>query len=324
MITKRRLISLACTGGLAVIFPDAIRIAAAESASRMLVGFGAGGAIDVIARMLVEGMKDYAPSFIVDNRPGAGGRLALGALKSSPADGTAMILTPASSVAVFPHVYKSPGYDAFKDFAPVSLVAIVPNILIATRTLPVSSVKELIALAKRRPNELHYGSAGIGGSVHLAAELFRSMTSVQLVHVPYKGGGPALIDLIGGQIEILFPDALAGSPHIRAGKVKPLAVTSNKRLPSLPQLPTIAESGVAGYDSVGWYGIVAPVRTSAQIVEALSASISIALRSPDVKEKLSAQAAEPVGGTPSEFKAHIASEASKWAKVIKAAGIRAE
>jgi len=291
---------------------------------RMIVPFPPGGANDILGRILAQKLAEsLGQSFIVDNRAGASGIIGTEIVARADPDGYTVLMTP-NTLAIQPSLYEKLPFDAFKDFAPVSLVAIVPNILIATRTLPVSSVKELIALAKRRPNELHYGSAGIGGSVHLAAELFRSMTSAQLVHVPYKGGGPALIDLIGGQIEILFPDALAGSPHIRAGKVKPLAVTSNKRLPSLPQLPTIAESGVAGYDSVGWYGIVAPVRTSAQIVEALSASISIALRSPDVKEKLSAQAAEPVGGTPSEFKAHIASEASKWAKVIKAAGIRAE
>lgn len=291
---------------------------------RVVVPFPPGGANDILARILAQKLTDsLGQNFIVDNRAGASGIIGTELVARADPDGYTVLMTP-NTIAIQPSLYEKLPFDASRDLTPVSLVAIVPNILIVTRTLPVSSVKELIALGKRRPGELHYGSAGIGGSVHLAAELFKSMAGVQMVHVPYKGGGPALVDLIGGQIEILFPDALAGSPHIKAGKVKAIAATSSKRLSSYPQLPTIAESGVAGYDSVGWYGIVVPAKTPAAVVQALSSSIATVLRASDVKEKLSAQAAEPVGGTPAEFAAHIASESAKWAKVIKAAGIRAE
>lgn len=293
-------------------------------AVRLIVPFPPGGANDILARIIAQKLTEaLGETFVVDNRAGASGIIGTELVAKANPDGYTILMTP-NTIAIQPSLYEKLPFDAARDFVPVSLVAVIPNILIVTRTLPVSSARELIALGKRRPGELHYGSAGIGGSVHLAAELFKSMAGLDMVHVPYKGGGPALIDVIGGQIEILFPDALAGSPHIKAGKVKPLAVTSSKRLASLPQLPTIAESGVPGYDSVGWYGVVAPAATPPQIVQSLSVAIGNALRSPDVREKLSAQAAEPVGGTPAAFGTHIAAEAKKWAKVIKAAGIRAD
>ena len=291
---------------------------------RIVVPFPPGGANDILARIVGQKLTEVlGQNFIVDNRAGASGIIGTELVARADPDGYTILMTP-NTIAIQPSLYEKLPFDAFKDLIPVSLVAIIPNVLVVTKTLPVSSVKELIALGKRRPNELHYGSAGIGGSVHLSAELFKSMTGLQLVHVPYKGGGPALVDLIGGQIEILFPDALAGSPHIKAAKVHALAVTSEKRLSSLPQLPTIAESGVPGYDAVGWYGVVAPAAVPPNIVQILSSAISNALRSPDVKQKLSAQAAEPVGGSSVAFKNHIAAEAKKWSKVIKTAGIHAE
>ncbi len=291
---------------------------------RLIVPFPPGGANDILARILGQKLTEtLGENVLIDNRAGASGIIGTEIVAKSAPDGYTLLMTP-NTIAIQPSLYAKLPFDAAKDFAPVSLVALVPNILIVTKTLPVSSVKELVALAKRNPGQIHFGSAGIGGSVHLAGELFKSMAKVDIVHVPYKGGGPALIDLIGGQIEMLFPDALASAPYLKTGKVKPLAVTSSKRLTALPALPTIAESGVPGYDSVGWYGVLTPTNTPPQIVQALSTAIANALRSPDVKAKLSAQAAEPVGGTPAEFGSHIASEAKKWAKVIKDAGIHAE
>jgi len=291
---------------------------------RLVVPFPPGGANDILARILAQKLSEtLGENIIVDNRAGASGIIGTEAVARAAPDGYTILMTP-NTIAIQPSLYEKLPFDAARDLTPVSLVAIVPNILIVTRSLPVSSVKELIALAKRKPGEIHFGSAGIGGSVHLAAELFKSMAGIDIVHVPYKGGGPALIDLIGGQIQMLFPDALASSPYIKSGKVKPLAVTSIKRLPALPELPTIAESGVPGYDSVGWYGVVAPANTPAQIVQSLNAAIANALRTPEIKAKLSAQAAEPVGGTQAEFATHIAAEARKWARVIKSAGIKAE
>ena len=291
---------------------------------RLIVPFPPGGANDILARILGQKLTEtLGENVLVDNRAGASGIIGTELVAKAAPDGYTLLMTP-NTIAIQPSLYEKMPFDAVKDFAPISLVALVPNILIVTKTLPVSSVRELIALARRNPGQVHFGSAGIGGSVHLAGELFKSMAKIDIVHVPYKGGGPALIDLIGGQIEMLFPDALASSPYLKSGRVKPLAVTSGKRLSALPELPTIAESGVPGYDSVGWYGVLAPAGTSPQIVQSLSTAIGNALRSQDVKAKLSAQAAEPVGGTPAEFGAHIASEAKKWAKVIKDAGIRAE
>lgn len=291
---------------------------------RLIVPFPPGGANDILARILGQKLSEtLGENVIVDNRAGASGIIGTELVAKAVPDGYTLLMTP-NTIAIQPSLYEKLPFDAAKDFAPVSLVALVPNILIVTKTLPVSSVKELIALARRNPGQIHFGSAGIGGSVHLAGELFKSMAKVDIVHVPYKGGGPALVDLIGGQIEMLFPDALASSPYLKTGRVKPLAVTSGKRLAALSELPTIAESGVPGYDSVGWYGVLAPANTAPQIVQSLSTAIANALRSQDVKAKLSAQAAEPVGGTPAEFGSHIASEARKWAKVIKDAGIRAE
>ena len=290
---------------------------------RLIVPFPPGGANDILARILGQKLTEtLGENVLVDNRAGASGIIGTELVAKAVPDGYTILMTP-NTIAIQPSLYEKLPFDAAKDLVPVSLVAIVPNILITTRTLPVTSVKELIALAKRNPGQVHFGSAGIGGSVHLAGELFKAMAKVDIVHVPYKGGGPALIDLIGGQIEMLFPDALASSPHLKTGKVKPLGVTSSKRLPALPDLPAIAES-VPGYDSVGWYGVMAPANTPPQIVQGLSTAIANALRSQDVKAKLSAQAADPVGGTPAEFGTHIASEAKKWAKVIKEAGIKAE
>jgi len=291
---------------------------------RLIVPFPPGGANDILARILGQKLTEtLGENVLIDNRAGASGIIGTELVGKAPADGYTLLMTP-NTIAIQPSLYEKLPFDAAKDFAPVSLVALVPNILIVTKTLPVSSVKELIALARRNPGQVHFGSAGIGGSVHLAGELFKSMAKIDIVHVPYKGGGPALIDLIGGQIEMLFPDALASSPHLKSGKVKPLAVTSAKRLAALSALPTIAESGVPGYDSVGWYGVLAPAKVSPQIVQSLSTAIANALRSQDVQAKLSAQAAEPIGSTPAEFGSHIASEAKKWAKVIKDAGIKAE
>ena len=291
---------------------------------RIIVPFPPGGANDILARILGQKLGDtLGQNFIVDNRAGASGIIGTELVAKAVPDGYTVLMTP-NTIAIQPSLYEKLPFDAAKDLTPVSLVALIPNILIVTKSLPVSSVKEIIGLAKRHPGQVHFGSAGIGGSVHLAAELFKAMARVDILHVPYKGGGPALIDLIGGQIQMLFPDALAASAHLKSGRVKPLAVTSSQRVAALPELPTIAEAGVPGYESVGWYGVVAPANTPAQVVQSLSDAIGNALRAPDVKTKLSAQAAEPIGGTPADFGTHIATEAKKWAKVIKAAGIRAD
>lgn len=291
---------------------------------RFVVPFPPGGANDILARILSQKLSEQlGQQFAVDNRAGASGIVGTELVARATPDGYTILMMPAA-FTVQPSLYSKLPYDPLRDFIPVSLVAAIPNILLVNPNVPATSVKELIALAKAKPGQLNFAGAGVGGSVHLAGELFKSMAGINIVHVPYKGGGPALIDLVGGHVHMMFPDALAGLPHVRGGKVKALGVTSSKRIAALPAVPTIAEAALPGYDSAGWYGVQAPAGTPLQIVNTLSAQIAKALRSPDVSEKLSAQAAEPIGNTPKEFAAYIKSEMQKWAKVVKAAGIKAE
>ena len=271
MITKRRLISLACTGGLAAIFPDAIRTAAAEPASRMLVGFGAGGAIDVIARMLVEGMKDYAPSFIVDNRPGAGGRLALGVLKSSPADGTAMILAPASNFAVFPHVYKTLGYDAFRDFVPVTTVCSFPFLITVGPMVPadVRTLADFVKWCAANPKQASYGTAAAGSMLHFTGVTLARTGGFEFVHLPYGGPG-GIQDLIGGRIAATIYPIGTALPHVQSGAIRALATTGAQRSPRLVDVPTVREAGYPALEANEWFGVFVPANTPAATVSRLN------------------------------------------------------
>jgi tripartite-type tricarboxylate transporter receptor subunit TctC len=218
-------------------------------------------------------------------------------------------------------VYSKLRYDPSKDFAPITLVAIVPNILVVNNGLPVKDVKELIAYAKANPGKLNYGSPGAGSTAHLSMELFKSMTGTNLVHVPYKGSAGVMNDLIGGQIVVTMDNMPPYLPQVKAGKIRALAVTPAKRSPAMPDLPTVAEAGVRGYDSGAWFGLLAPARTPKEVIAKLSAETLRIIQLPDVKARLSELGAEPVGGTPDQFAAHIKSEIAKWAKVIKDANV---
>ena len=291
---------------------------------RLIVPFPPGGANDILARILGQKLSEtLGENVIVDNRAGASGIIGTELVAKAVPDGYTLLMTP-NTIAIQPSLYEKLPFDAAKDFAPVSLVALVSNILIVTKTLPVSSVKELIALARRNPGQIHFGSAGIGGSVHLAGELFKSMAKVDIVHVPYKGGGPALVDLIGGQIEMLFPDALASSPYLKTGRVKPLAVTSGKRLAALSELPTIAESGFPGFEADTPQIILVPAATPKAIVARLNADIVRILNMPEIKERLVGIGFVTVASTPEETARRIQNDVAKWTRVIKLAGIQAE
>jgi tripartite-type tricarboxylate transporter receptor subunit TctC len=215
-------------------------------------------------------------------------------------------------------------FDPVKDFAPITLVSRSPNILVVHPSLPVKSVAELIALAKRRPGQIAYASAGIGTSPQMSVELLKSLAGIDMLHIPYKGSTPGVVDLLAGQVSVMTPNVLTALPHIKAGRLRALAVTSGKRSDALPDVPTLAEAGVPGYDSTQWYGVLAPAGTPRPIVTRLHGEIVRALRAPDVRERLAADGAEPVGSSPEEFAAFIRAEIAKWAKVAKAAGIQPE
>src|SRR3954451_18026584 len=267
MITKRRFVSMACAGGLTAIVPDEIRVAGTQTASRMLVGFGAGGAIDVIARRLVEGMKDQSLSLIVDNRPGAGGRLALGALKSSPADGTTMILTPASSFAVFPHVYKSLGYDPFKDFVPVTTVCSFPFLISVGPMVPadVKTLADFVTWCAANPKLATYGTAAAGSMLHFTGVTLAKAGRFEFVHLPYGGPG-GMQDLIGGRIAATIYPIGTALPHVQSGTVRALATTGTQRSPQIADVPTVREAGYPALGATEWIGVFVPANTPSATV----------------------------------------------------------
>src|SRR4051812_31919220 len=325
MITKRRLIALACTGGLAAILPDAIRTASAESASRMLVGFGAGGAIDVIARMLVEGMKDHSPSFIVDNRPGAGGRLALSALKGGPADGTAMILTPASNVAVFPHVYKSLGYDPFKDFAPVTSVCSFPFLITVGPMVPadVGTLAEFVKWCAANPKQATYGTAAAGSMLHFTGVALAKAGQFESVHLPYGGPG-GIQDLIGARIAATIYPIGTALPHVQSGAIRALATTGKQRSLPLPEVPTVREAGYPALEANEWFGVFVPASTPAATVSRLNVAIRTAVNTDSFKTGLAKLAIDPAGETPQEFEQLVKSDFDRWGPIVHASGFTPE
>ncbi len=289
---------------------------------RMIVGFPAGGAADIIGRIVGQKLAEtWAQQVVVDNRPGAGSTIGSDLTAKAPPDGYTLLMI-SSSHAASAGLYKT-GYHPVDSFAPVTLVASTPQALLASPSLPARSMQELLATAKAQPGKLTYGSAGNGSTTHLAGELLSEMAGVKLLHVPYRGGAPALTDVIGGQIQLLFLALPPAMPQIKAGKLRTLAVTSPKRSPALPQVPTIAET-VPGYEATNWYGLLAPARTPPAIVDKLFKDVSAALHTPEVAARIESQGADVVGSKPAEFTAYLRTEIAKWTKVIKSAGIRAE
>jgi tripartite-type tricarboxylate transporter receptor subunit TctC len=325
MITKRRFVSLACAGGLATILPNAIRIVAAETVSRMLVGFGAGGAIDVIARMLVEGMKHDGPSIIVDNRPGAGGRLALGALKSSPPDGTVMILAPASNLAVFPHVYKTLGYDPFKDFLPVTSVCSFPFLITVGPMVP-ADVKTLADFAKwcaANPKQATYGTAAAGSMLHFTGVTLAKTGQFEFVHLPYGGPG-GIQDLIGGRIAATIYPIGTALPHVQSGSIRALATTGPQRSPQLLDVPTVREAGYSALEASEWFGVFVPANTPTETVNRLNAAIRTVVNTHVFKIALAKLSVDPAGETPKEFAQLVKSDFDRWGPIVQASGFTPE
>ena len=289
---------------------------------RMIVAVPPGGPADVLARIVGPRLTEpMGQVIVIDNRPGANGIIAYDTTARAAPDGYTFCLA-AAGIAINPSLYRSVPYDPIRDFAPITNGITVPNILIVHPSVPATTVKELVALAKAKP--VTFASAGNGTSGHLALELFRLSARVDLTHVPYKGGAPALTEVMGGQVQALFSIALVATPQIKAGRVRALAITSAQRSPVAPELPTVAESGYPGFEVIGWFGWFAPAKTPPAIVNLLNRNIVAVLKSADVRERLLAQSAEPVGDRPEEFGAFVKSEYVKWAKVAREANIRAE
>jgi len=284
-----------------------------------------GGPTDILARLIGQKLAEsFGQPVVIENRAGAGGNIGTEAAAKSPPDGYTLVTGNNATFGANVSLYKHLAFDPVKDFAPIVLVGTQPNILVVHPSLPVTSVKQLIALAKARPGELNYAGSGMGAVAHLAAELFKTMAQVNIVHIPYKSAAPALIDVIAGQNQLMFATSLSVQPHIKSEKLRALAVTTAKRSRLMPELPTIAEAGVPGFAAMTWHGVLTTGGTPPAIVNKLNAEINRILQLPDVRERLGALGAEIIGGTPKEFADHIQREIPKWAKVIKDAGVRLE
>ncbi len=290
---------------------------------RFLVGFAPGGTNDIIARTLAQKLtENMGQSVVVENRAGANTAIATEQAARAAPDGYTILLT-APGHATNPALMKLP-FDPIRDFAFISLAVESQNLVVAHPSFPPKNVPELIAFSKRHPGKINFASSGTGTTVHLSAELFQFMTGVKWVHVPYKGGGPAAVELLAGQTSLMFANLPTVIQYARSGKLRALAVTGAKRAPAVPEIPTVAESGIPGYDVTNWFGVSAPAKTPRAIIDRLNSEIMRALNAPDLRERLTSQGADPVGSTPEQFTAFIQNEIAKWAKVIKAAGIKGE
>lgn len=292
---------------------------------RLVVPFPAGGTTDILAREVAQKLTEVlGQAVVVDNRPGAAGNIGSDLVAKSAPDGYTLLMGTVGTHAINPSLYSKMPYDHVKDFAPVVLVAGVPNVLVVNPALPVNSVSDLIKLAKDKPGQINFASSGSGTSIHLSGELFKTMAGVDMTHVPYKGSSPALTDLIGGQVQIMFDNLPSALPQIKGGRLRAIAVTSLKRAPVLPDIPTISESGLPGFEASSWFGVLAPAGTPAAVVARINTEVNKWLQSADAREKLLGQGAEAAGGSPERFASHIRAESEKWAKVVKASGAKVD
>ncbi len=290
---------------------------------RMIVGTSPGGPIDFSARLAAQKLTDaLGQPVVVDNRTGASGTIGTEYVAKAAPDGYTLLMGSAATLCIVPALFPKVPYNTLKDFAPVSTVAAVSYVVVVHPSVPVKSIKEFIALAKQKPGELRFGSAGAGSVTHLAVELFRSMAGIEMLHVPYKGAGPAMIDLLGGQLDFMFDSLLTSPPLVKAGRLRALAQTGLQRSPVLPDVPTVNETVLPGYQVSTWFGLVAPAGTPRAIVAKLSAALAKGINNPETREKLLAQGMEPVGNTPEQFTQLIRDELPKWARVVKISGAK--
>jgi tripartite-type tricarboxylate transporter receptor subunit TctC len=318
VVILRFLLLLACAGNVMAQpakFPN--------RPLRAIVGIAPGGGMDIISRALAQRLgDDLGHTVVVDNRPGAGGNIAMEMAANAAPDGHSLLIISATSV-IYPILYKS-RFDVLKDFLPISQISAQGYIAVVSPFVPAKSVGELVTHLKANPGKLNYASSGIGSPIHLIGELFTAMTGTRMTHVPYKGIGPAYADMIAGQIEVSFPAIVSSQPHIRAGKLRGLAVTLPKRSPVVPEYPTMAEAGVKGVVVVNWYGLLAPLGTSPSVIERLAQGTANAMHHPEVLKRLASDGSEAATSTPAEFRKHIAEEREKWTRVIRNAGIKAQ
>jgi tripartite-type tricarboxylate transporter receptor subunit TctC len=292
---------------------------------KIIVPFPPGGATDILARAIgAELQKTFNQSVIVENKPGGGGNLGADAVAKSAPDGYTLVMGTVGTHAINMSLYSKMPYDAVKDFDPVVLVAGVPNLLVVHPSVNAKNVKELTALAKAMPGKLNVASSGNGTSIHMAAELYKVMAGVDILHVPYKGSSPAVTDLLGGQVQLMFDNMPSALPHAKAGKLRALAVTSMRRSAAFPDVPTMDEEGLKGFDATSWFGLLAPAGTPKDIVAKLNKAAVASLATAEMKERLAANGADPVGNTPAEFATFIKAENEKWAKIVKASGARVD
>ena len=323
-VARRALIASAALAALGAAVPALAQGPAAAFPSKpitIIVPFAAGGTTDILARLVGQYLgTELGQPVLVDNRLGAGGNIGGQTAARAAADGYTLFMGTVGTHAINQALYKKMPFDPIKDFAPISRVANVPNLLVANPQQPFKTVQELIAYAKANPGKVNFGSSGNGSSIHLSGELFKMMTKVDMVHVPYKGSAPAMNDLLGNQISIMFDNMPSAIQHVRGGKLRPLAVTTAKRSPELPDVPTIAEAGVPGYEATSWFGLLAPAATPPEIVNKIDAALIKIYANPELRKKIVDQGAEPVVEKPEQFAAFIKAETAKWGKVVRESG----
>jgi tripartite-type tricarboxylate transporter receptor subunit TctC len=307
---------LTCSGVLAQTWPT-------KGPIKIVIPYPPGGASDVTARVLANKLTDsLKQSVVVENKPGANGIVALESVAKSAPDGYTLLMANLGPNAINPGLYAKLPYDPIKDFTPITLTSVVPLVVLVTNSLPVKTMPELIAYAKAHPGKLSYASAGNGAANHLAGEMIKAMAGIQMTHVPYKGDSPGMPDVISGTVSMMFPTIIAGMPNIKSGSMRPIAVTGAKRSSSLPELPTVNESGIPGFDAVSWGGVMGPGGLPGDIVQRLNTEIVRILKQPDVAEKLSSLGADIVGSSPEEFDRYLRAEIAKWGKVARDNNIR--
>jgi tripartite-type tricarboxylate transporter receptor subunit TctC len=323
MRSDLRAVALLASGLLSNIGATALAQTFPAKTVRIIVPFAPAGSTDVTARVVAQKLSEaWHQQVIVDNRPGAGGNIGAEAVAKAAPDGYTLLLATTGVMAINHRLYRTLPFDALRDFTPVTQIGALPLILIVHPSLPVRSVQDLVTLAKAKPGQLSYASSGVGSATHMTTELFRMMARIDIVHIPYKGSGQAMVDLIGGQVGMAFDQITSSLPQVESGKLRAIAVTSAKRFASVPQLPTIAESGMTGYESVSWNGLAAPNGTPREIVNRIQEQVARALQLPDIKDRFFKDGIEPVASTPEQFAAHIKAERVKWEKVVEAAAIK--
>ncbi|MDB5924860.1 MAG: hypothetical protein JWN13_3796 [Betaproteobacteria bacterium] len=290
---------------------------------RLIVGVPPGGTTDVVARLVSQKLgEQLGQQVVVENRGGAGGNIGAEVVAKAPPDGYTLFLATIGTMTINPSLYRKMPFDTLRDFAAISQLTSMPQLLVVHPSVPVKTVKELIAYAKNRPGQLNFASGGSGTAIHLAGELFKTMANVDMVHIAYKGGGPAMIDLLGGQVSLMFDQILTALPHVQNAKLQALGVTTEKRSPAAPQIPTISEAALPGYAVTTWHGFLAPAGTSKDVISRLSAETAKVLQSADIRERFAAQGVDPISSTPEQFAAMMKSELEKWRKVIAASGTK--